>query len=164
MSRKARTLEIDEDLAFQQREWFVQRIGTGMLFLFVGAAMLGLTGMGGPLSHADVSDADGALRVEYERFVRRNAPATIKVRLRGGPGDLRFWVSSSYLEHVRIDTIVPPPQLVLIESDRQVFMIRSATPDVLVTLELEHLGMGTREAEVGLVDGPSVRLSQLAIF
>ena len=163
-SKKARTLEIEEDITFQQKEWFIQRIGTVMLFLFVGAALLGLTGMGGPLSHADVSDADGALHVEYERFVRRNAPSTIKVRLRGGPGDLRFWVSSSYLEQVRIDSIVPPPQLVFTESNRHVYVIRSATPDVLVTLDVEHLGMGRREAEVGLVDGPSVRLSQLAIF
>jgi hypothetical protein len=164
MSKKTRTLEIEEDINFQQREWFFQRIGKVMLFLFVGAALVGLTGMGGPLSHRDVSDAGGTVHVEYERFVRRNAPATIKVRLHGGPGDLRFWVSSAYFEHVRIDSIVPPAQLVSTDSNRHVYLIRSATPDVLVTVELEHLSMGTREVEVGLVDGPSVRLSQLAIF
>jgi hypothetical protein len=164
MSKKGRTLEIEEDSQFQQMEWFVQRIGTVALFLFVGSALLGLTGMGGPLSHRDASDSGGALHVEYERFIRRNAPATIKVRLRGGPGDLRFWVSSSYFEHVRIDSIVPPPQLVSTESNRHVYVIRSTTADVLVTLELEHLTVGAREAEIGLVDGPSVRLNQYAIF
>jgi hypothetical protein len=159
-----RTLEIEDDLRFQKKEWFFQRIGVALLFIFVLAAFLGFTGMGGPMSHGEAGEPAGPLHVEYERFVRRNAQATIKVHLHGAPGDVRFWVSSPYFEHVRVDSIVPAPQLVSVEMGRHVYMIRASSPDVTVTLELEHLTMGRRQAEIGLVGGPSVRFSQLAIF
>jgi hypothetical protein len=164
MSSKRRALEIDEDLHFQQKEWFFQRIGVGLLFLFVVAALLGFTGMGGPMSHGEAGEPGGSVHVEYERFVRRNAQATITVRLHGAPGDVRFWISSPYFEHVRVDSIVPAPQLVSVEAGRHMYVIRAASPDVTVALELEHLTAGRRDVEIGLVGGPSVRFSQLAIF
>ncbi len=70
MSRKDRTLDIDEDLNFQKREWFFQRVGIGILFLFVLAALLGFTGMGGPVSHGEAGERGGPVFVEFERFVR----------------------------------------------------------------------------------------------
>jgi hypothetical protein len=164
MSRKPRSLEIDEDLRFQQKEWFFQRIGVALLFLFVLAALLGFTGMGGPMSHGEVGEPGGPVHVEYERFVRRNAQATIKVHFHGAPGDVRFWISSPYFEHVRVDSIVPAPQPVSVETGRHVYMIRAASPDVTITLELEHLTAGRRDVEIGIVGGASVRFSQLAIF
>src|SRR5262245_50828483 len=159
---RRRTLEIEQDLNFQKKEWLLQRIGVTLLFMFVGAALLGFTGMGGPMSHAEAGERGGPLHVEYERFVRRNAQATIKVHVHSAPGVVRFWVSSTYFEHVRIDSIVPAPQLVSVEAGRHVYEIRAASPDVTVTLELEHLTSGTRTAEIGLVGGPSVQLRQLA--
>jgi len=164
VNKKRRSLEIDEDLNFQHKEWFFQRIGVALLFLFVLAALFGFTGMGGPMSHGDAGEPGGPVHVEYERFVRHNAQATIKVHLHGAPGDVRFWISSSYFEHVRVDSIVPAPHPVSVETGRHVYMIRAASPDVTVTLELEHLTAGRREVEIGIVGGSSVRFSQLAIF
>jgi hypothetical protein len=53
VSKKPRTIEIDEDLRFQKREWLFQRIGIAILFAFVVSAFLGFTGMGGPMSRAE---------------------------------------------------------------------------------------------------------------
>jgi hypothetical protein len=164
MSRKPRSLEIDEDLNFQRKEWFFQRIGVALLFLFVLAALLGFTGMGGPMSRGAAGEPDGPVHVEYERFVRRGGLSTVKLHLRSAPGDVRFWVAASYFEHVRIDSVAPTPELVSVETDRHVYVIRSGSSDVTVTLEVEHEEAGTLDAEVGLVGGPSVRFSQLAIF
>jgi hypothetical protein len=164
MSKKSRTLELDEDLEFQTKEWRFQRVGVAILFLFVLAAFLGFTGMGGPMSHGEAGERGGPLHVEYQRYVRRNAPASIKLHLRGEPGDVRFWVSAPYFEHVRVDSIVPTPQLVSIETNRHVYTIRTVSPDTTVTLELEHQTIGHRDAEVGIVEGPSVRFTQWAIF
>jgi hypothetical protein len=164
MSRKARTLEIDEDLRFQRKEWFFQRIGVALLVLFVLAALLGVTGSGGPLSHAEAGEPGGPVRVEYERFVRRGGMSTVKLHLRRAPGEVRFWVAAPYFEHVRIESVAPTPELVSVETDRHVYVIRSGSSDVTVTLELEHEAIGTLDAEVGLVEGPSVRFRQLAIF
>ncbi|HUP38907.1 MAG TPA: hypothetical protein VM115_02215 [Vicinamibacterales bacterium] len=164
MSKKPRTLEIDEDIAFQKTEWFYQRIGMAGLFLFVLAALLGFTGKGGVFSHGEGGDRVGPLHVEYERYVRRGGLSTLTLHLHAAPGDVRFWVSAPYFEHVRVDSIAPTPELVLVEADRHVYLIRSGSPDVTVTLKVEHESAGTLDAEVGLVGGPSVRFSQLAIF
>lgn len=164
MSGKPRTLEIDEDLHFQQKEWFFQRIGVALLFLFVLAALLGVTGNGGPMSHGEAGEPGGPVRVEYQRFVRRGGLSTVKLHLRSAPGEVRFWVAASYFEHVRIDSVAPTPELVSVETNRHVYLIRSGSPDVTVTLEVEHEAAGTLDAEVGLVGGPSVRFSQWAIF
>ena len=164
MTKKARTLDIDEDLAFQKKEWFFQRIGMALLVLFVVAALLGFTGVGGPLSRGEAGEPGGAVHVEYERFVRRGGLSTLKLRLRTAPGDVRFWVSAPYFEHVRINSVAPTPELVAVETDRHVYLIRSGSPDVIITLKVEHESAGTLDAEVGLVGGPSVRFSQLAMF
>ena len=164
MSKKSRTLEIDEDLQFQRKEWLFQRIGAALLVVFVVAALLGFTGMGGPMSHGEAVGQDGLLHVEYERFVRRGGMSTVRLHLRSAPGDVRFWVSAPYFEHARIESVAPTPELVSVESDRHVYLIRSGSSDVTVTLEVEHEAVGRLDAEVGLVGGPSVRFSQLAIF
>jgi hypothetical protein len=57
----------ESELAFHQREWRLQRIGWGLLALFLLLALGGLFG-DGPLSHS--RDASAAGSVEYERFVR----------------------------------------------------------------------------------------------
>ena len=164
MSDVPRSLEIDEDIAFQRKEWRFQRIGVAALFLFVLAALLGLTGMGGPLSRGKAGDSNGPVHVEYERFVRRGSFSKVTLHLRGATGAIRFWVSAPYLEHVQIDSVVPTPELESVETNRHVYLIRAGSPDVTVTLNVKHDGMGSLEADVGLVDGPSVRFTQFSIF
>ena len=164
MSGKHGTLEIEEDLGFQRKEWTFQRVGVAFLFLFVIGALLGLTGMGGLFARGEAADASGAVRVEYERFVRRGSFSRITVRFHTTPGAVRFWVGAPYLERVNIDSVVPVPESVSVEENRHVYIIRAGSPDVFVTLNVKHDQAGTLHGEVGLVDGPSVHFSQLSIF
>lgn len=158
-------LEIDEDLAFQVKEWRAQRVGIALLFLFVLGALLGLTGMGGPLSHGEAGDRDGAVRIEYERVVRRGTIATVTLHLRtSAPEDFHFWVSAPYVEQVKIESIAPQPQTVSVAPGRHVFTIRSGSPEVTVVIEMQHKTIGRIQAEVGLVGGPSARFSQVSLF
>ena len=165
MSKKARTLEIDEDLGFQRREWLFQRIGVAILFVFIVGAALGFTGMGGPMSHAEAGERGGPLHVEYERFVRRGAPATMKLNLHSDPpGFIQFWVSAPYLQDVLIQSVAPVPQTVTVEGVRHVYTIRAASPDVTVKVHMEHQTFGSLEGEVGIVGGPTVSFRQLSLF
>jgi hypothetical protein len=164
VSPKPRTLEIDEDLQFQRKEWFFQRLGIVFLFLFVLAALLGFTGMGGPMSRGEAGERGGAIHVEYQRFVRRGTMAAVKLHLRATPGDVRFWVGAPYFEGVRIESVAPTPELVSVETGRHVYLIRSGSPDISVTLEVEHEAVGPVQAEVGVVGGPSVQFTQWSIF
>jgi hypothetical protein len=164
VTRKRRDLDIDEDVTFQQKEWRVQRIGFALLCAFVVAAALGVTGMGGPLSSGNAGRRDDPVFVEFERFVRRGAKATITLHLHSVPGPVRFWVSAPYFEHVRVESVAPQPQIVEVEQNRHVYTIQSGLPDVTVTLDVEHRTVGPLDAAVGLVDGPFVQFSQLALF
>ena len=164
MSVKKRTLDIDEDLNFQKREWALQRVGIAALFLCVAAALLGLTGMGGPLSHGEAGERNGPVFVEFDRVVRRGARSTIRLHLRGTPGEVRVFVSAAYVEHVRIESVTPTPELASVEPARHVYVIRLASNDAIVTMHVAHDSYGRLEAEVGVADGPSVRFTQLALF
>ena len=164
MPNRKRTLEIDEDIAFQRKEWVSQRVGVAVLFLTVIGALLGAGGMGGPLSHAEAADSEGAVRLEYERIVRRGATATMRLHLRAEPGDVRFWVASPYFENVIVETVAPAPVLVSVERARHVYTIRAGASPVTVTLHVDHTTIGRIEGEVGLVGGPSTRFTQWSLF
>jgi hypothetical protein len=164
VSRKARTIDIDEDLGFQRKEWFAQRVGITALSLFVLAALLGFTGAGGMLNHGTAGQR-GGVYIEYDRFVRRGAMTTMTLHFHNDPpGFIQFWVSAPYLADVRVDSVAPLPQTVTVEASRHLYTIRAASPDVSVTIEMEHMKWGTLEGEVGIVGGPSARFSQIALF
>jgi hypothetical protein len=165
MSKKGRSIEIEEDLQFQRKEWLFQRIGVVFMGVFVVAALFGLTGMGGPLSRASAGERGGALHLEYERFVRRGAKATMKLHVRSDPpGFIQFWVSAPYLGDVIVDSVAPVPQTVTVEDARHVYTIRAASRDVTITVEMEHQTFGRLEGDVGIVGGAAVRFTQLSLF
>ena len=160
-----RTIQIDEDLSFQRKEWVSQRVGIGVLALLLVAAVLGFTGSGGPFSHAETSDASGALRVEYERIVRRGAQSTMTLHLAGGkPGSRSFWFSTDYFKGIDLETVVPDPEAVTAEGDRYVYTIRSTGSDATVTVHMRPTRVGRIDVDVGVVDGPSVRFHQTSLF
>jgi hypothetical protein len=164
VSRESRTLEIDEDLQFQRKEWLFQRVGIGALFLFVLAALLGFTGMGGPMSRAEAGERGGAIHVEYQRIVRRGSRSPMKLHLRGAPGEVRFWIGVPYVGSVRVDSVAPAPESVSVETGRHVYLIHAGSREITVTVEVEHEAAGRLQGEVGIVGGPSVRFSQLVMF
>jgi hypothetical protein len=162
---KKRTLEIDEDLEFQRKEWKVQRIGIALLSLFVLGALLGLTGVGGLLSTGEAGDLDSPVHVEYERIVRRGARARLTVQLRNNAaGDVQFWIATPYFQDVTIEAIAPQPSLTSVERERHVYTIHAGSPEITVILEVQHNTIGRVHGEVGLIGGPSVHFTQLSLF
>lgn len=140
-------------------------MGVAVLGAFVVAAALGFTGMGGPASHAEAGEPGGPLSIEYERFVRYGAKATMKLHLQSDPpGLIQFWVSAPYLEGVKIESVSPTPQTVTVEGSRHVYTIRAGSPDVTVTVQMEHQTFGRIETEVGVVGGARVSFQQLSLF
>jgi hypothetical protein len=161
---KQRTLEIDEDIDFQRKEWMWQRAGMVLLFLLVAGALVGMTGGGGRFSLAEAGDAAGPVHLEYERIVRRGAMSTLTLQLRASPGDVKVWVEAPYFQNVRVDTVAPPPTRVSVEPARHVYTIHAGSAPVTVKLYVEHTTLGRIEGEVGLVGGPSVRFTQWSLF
>jgi hypothetical protein len=137
-------------------------VGAGIILLILGA--LGLFG-DGPLS--DASDASAALRVQYERFIRRDRPMELRIDARPAAGDeARIAVSSDYLHALRIDSILPTPEHV--EETGQdvllVFGLARGSESVRITLDATPLQMGRLHAHVRVVgdaQDPGVRIDQL---
>ena len=74
--KQVEDLQVGEDLAFQERQWKVERIGWALMALIALAGLAGLFG-GGPLSAATVGGDNLPLEVMYGRFVRHRTPTEL---------------------------------------------------------------------------------------
>jgi hypothetical protein len=152
-----KTLELDQDLAFQQRSWIVQRIGWIVLGLIIVAALLGLFG-GGPLSYTTARSQDGALGLEYNLFWRIQAAMTLRVFLMpktAYAGEVRLWLSRSYVDAVDVQHITPQPQRVEAGTDRltYVFAISQMGQQIEITFQVKPERPGRVAGRLGLEDG-----------
>lgn len=147
-------LELEQDLAFQQRSWRVQRVAWIVLALIVMAGLAGVTG-GGPLSRAAVATEDGRLRVEYERFVRMQAPSQLKLyfgkeTVRGG--EMRVWFDRGYIEQIKLDQIVPQPLRTEASADRLTYVFAATDGQagaLAIDLQLQRFGRASARLGVG---------------
>lgn len=64
-SRRLKTLQLEDNMTFQRREWFCERVGWGVMVLIVIAVLAGLLGSG-PLNSVK-HDPEEDIRIEYER-------------------------------------------------------------------------------------------------
>lgn len=106
-------LQVNEDLHAQHRIWRVQRVGWGLLALFLLAGLLGLFGGAGLLNRGQVASADGSVLVDYRRLDRYVAPTELSIRIApsafsGDSVDLA--VSRSWLDVFEMYGISPQPQ------------------------------------------------------
>lgn len=138
-------LQIQEDIAFQRRSWQVQRVAWGLMALMLLAGLLGVFGSG-PLSHATAA-VPGLVRVEYQRFARYDTPDTLTIHLEPGATagpQVRVGIDRQYLDHSKIDSVLPPPRRVHAAGDRLVYEFDVAEPGrplmIAFLLEPQQIG------------------------
>ena len=95
-------MEIDADLSFHRRVWIAQRIGWFLVGLLIIAALLGFFGSG-PVSRASVQG--NGLRIEYERFARKQQPTKILFAIYGARPQSQLELSRAYFDSVQIEQI-----------------------------------------------------------
>ena len=151
-------LELTEDLEFEQREWKVQRAAWFIMALLVTVGLLGLFGAG-PLSSRTITSNDGALKLEYDRFERWQAPSTLRVSLRPtGLPTARLWISRDFQEAVKVESIVPPPRSVEERSDGMVYTFGAPAGEYLtIVFHLQTQKMGSRAIQLRANDGPALQ-------
>lgn len=146
----------DEDPALEERTWRAQRIALLGASVYLSAAVAGVFGHG-PLSAADVTSADGSLRVEYARFMRVGDPVELRAtaRLVGPMGSV--WLDRGALEGVRIRSVDPEPVRTEVFDDRTALMFdapeRARAAEVVILLEAVRAG--AREGAIGVGAAPS---------
>lgn len=128
-----------------------RRTAWALCFALLGFGALGLFG-DGPLSNA--SDASSALRVEYERFVRRGSPTALRIDARPASGEeARIAVSSDYLHALRIASILPYPERLEETGEDVILVFRAArgAESVRITLDATPQHVGSLHAHVRAV-------------
>ena len=104
-------LELEEDMAFQRRNWIAERVAWAVMALIVVAALAGIFGTG-PVSRTTVEDARG-VAIEYERFQRVSSPGLLRVDVAADSaaldGRLGVDLDREFLQTFKLETIRPEP-------------------------------------------------------
>jgi hypothetical protein len=156
-----RSLELEEQYEAQKRAWFVQRIGWCVLAMVLLAAVLGGFGPGA-LGKVSVLDRTG-LRLDYDRFVRYEAPASLRLELPASAHDEQaFFLDASWLHGVHLQTIQPEPIRTQSEGKRVRYTMRVQRrgAPTQVSLHYEADAPGSLAGSVALEDGTPLRISQ----
>ena len=152
-----------ENLRFQRREWFTQRIWWPVLGLVVLAGLLGVFSSG-PLSETTAGGRASGFELEYERFVRNTGKATWTIRLT--PAAVRnhkagLFVSDGLRQTMQVESIEPAPSTetgtaagLLLEWD----VPRPGSPP-LVRLSFRPDGLGPQDGFVRAGSGKEVPMS-----
>jgi hypothetical protein len=161
MATQGRRPDVDEDLAFQLKDWRVQRAGWAVLTLILAAGLSGLFGPG-PLSNATASDGY-ALHVQYERFVRHGGQTNLTVRLASAdPGPLQVTIGREYLSAFHVRQILPAPVRVQAGDSDLVYTFEGPRQSGPVELKffLQPESLGSHAGNLSAGPGPAVTLRQ----
>ena len=151
-----RSIELDEDIPHERRQWRAERIGWTIMLILAVAALLGLLGHG-PLSRTTATSPDGQLRVEYYRFEREAAPSDLKVTFAAaGQGDVGIWIDRAFADSLDIEAITPEPDRVEPRPDRLVLFFRFSQPgESSVRIRYEARSPGFSRARLGIDGHPA---------
>ena len=111
MHTKDQSLQIDEDLGHERREWRAERTGWVVMAVLLAAGLLGLLGYG-PLSRTQVG-TPGTLSVHYDRLQRSSAPTEYRFDIDPSlirQGELRLRFDQVLLEEIEMRSILPEPK------------------------------------------------------
>ncbi|MDX1953721.1 MAG: hypothetical protein SFY81_16240 [Verrucomicrobiota bacterium] len=112
-------LQSEEAMRHRRMSWKIKRFSWGMIALTLAAALLGLLGPG-PLSHSQAGESSNGYWVEFDRVIRYQAPADIKVYLQkqGEEGKaIAVRVSRDFIEKLEIQQIDPAPANVVLSPE-----------------------------------------------
>jgi hypothetical protein len=155
--------QILEDLPFHHRQWFFQRVGWGIAFLVLILAVFGLFG-DGPLSHVHAGSPQ--LRVEYDRFIRRDNPAPLHIEAQPTSGEqVSLAFSASYLQGFRLDSVLPYPEHTYSTATDVVLVFRTTSPGkpVRITILQSAIDPGSMHGQLqllGAAAGTEIKLDQ----
>ena len=150
------TLELDQDLAFQHRDWRRERLGWVIIGLILLAALCGLFGHH-PLARATSQSANGHLTIEYDRTARyeSSAEVTVTVTPAGtGDGETALWFDVDYLDSFTVVAVSPQPVRGKARGGERAFVFETdgAPFSATFTVQFHTLGLVHGRARVNDTD------------
>jgi hypothetical protein len=156
-------LQVDEDMRFQRLNWAAERIAWGFLSLVILAALLGFFSRG-PLSEAEARDADGALRVTYERFLRHGTASSLGIEvtsLATQAEHVELRLRGPMFHGLHVQTVRPEPLRSRLAEDGwlMTFPVADQGRAGLIRMEIRPEALATLEGEVAIEGRGPARLS-----
>lgn len=152
---------LQEDMQLQRRVWRFERIGWGVLYLFIILTLLGLFSKG-MLSKARAQNDSGSVVVEYQRFERNGTITHLTLRVKvGKDGAAAIGLDGDFLNNFTIESIQPAPTVSRNQGTGVAWIFR---PDeqgwATVHLSMHADGVGLVRSAAVSADSSPVRLVQ----
>lgn len=168
------TDELRNDPQFLQANWRAERVGWMCIAAIVLAGLTGALGRG-PISN--VVTSRGALRVEYDRVMRRSAPGKITIHVDGDSGApltsatersepaIRVWMTQRVLSGCNPRQLQPAPARMTADRDTAVLTLAVASPtsEASATIECSPDATGRYDGAIGLFGGPRIPIRILVL-
>src|SRR5262245_44589199 len=153
---------IPEDMQFQQRSWIAERVGWAVMALFLVAALLGVF-YSGVSSDTRAATADGAVVVDYQRFVHRTARSHFTIRVAAPLADnVMVGLSPSFGGSYDIEALIPHPlDNSAGAAGLEFTFARSAAGDLAIELGARARRFGILQLEVAVQGRGSVSITQV---
>jgi len=156
-------LQLDQNLRQQRGEWWLQRAAWVLFALLIAAYGVGLIGPG-PLSHERRASPDGALQVDFPRFLRRHTTEMIELQVQPRGERVRLRLDGGFLGKVDVENVFPEPQEMSAAPDATMLEYRvSRGARLMVQLQLRPESAGRLHGWVALDDGAPLRFDQIVL-
>jgi hypothetical protein len=126
-------LQCNEDLKFQERFWMIQRFAWGLGAGILALAIAGVTGSGGVFAVQSLGES-----FRFDRVARIETPT--RLIFRPGASQPDVFLSQSYLDHVRLLRIQPPPNAVSADLSGIAWIYREVPKEVRIDVIPEDVG------------------------
>lgn len=161
-SRPKDALAVDRAEGFLRRERHAQRVGTGILTLFVLAGAAGLFG-NGPLSQ--VVETSGVLTVTYERFTRQSVHSELAIEAGVPPAAAaEIRVAREFLDMVDLVDVRPVGALKRLEENAAVFEVPAPGGRVWLQLRYAPQRYGVLRTDIVVGSGAPAHVRQIVFF
>ncbi len=156
-----------EDIAYERREWVIQRIAWVVMGLVVVAALLGFLGSNGPFATATLTAPDDSFQVEYVRIDHHNAVSELEITIAPEmveDGQVRLWFDSAFIHNLGVESVLPEPESVESGSERVTYVFAVSDFDARgpldVTFSYDREGYWWQHGHLGVEGGGDVELRQ----
>ena len=155
-------LQVDQDLAFQHRQWRVERIGWVIIASLIVAALMGLFGHQ-PLATVTDHTSDGRLSIQYDRYARyeTNGQFLVTLQPQGGAEVVRLWFDPQYLDALKILAVSPVPVRGEAGEGGRAFVFRTDGSRFTASVSFQFERAGFLHGSVWLDQGTPLTLSHL---
>jgi hypothetical protein len=157
--REKELRDLKDEQHFHEREWATQRVGWGLLAIFLLFGFAGAFG-DGPLADKTIETPEG--QIEFDRFARRNVTTQWKItpQLGSTPQTVRVTIDSAFIDKFQIREITPRPARELVAGGAVTFEFDAPASSgrIVFHVEAQHTGRPIGTFRIG---GASAIVSQL---